>query len=88
MYVYENCSNAEKLVMTMSVQSLMTSRKSAELIAKFIYLTAHDQEMAGHSFADILSDMKVREFISVALISALLSVNSSCCLGMAENEGY
>ena len=36
-YIYENCSNAEKLAINMPVQSVFTSRKSAELLAKFIY---------------------------------------------------
>ena len=62
-YVYENCSNAEKLAMTMPVQSVFTSRKSAELLAKFIYMAAHNQEMEGLTFADILSDVTVRRFV-------------------------
>lgn len=36
-YIYDNCCNAEKLAVTMPVQSLFTSRKSAELLAKFIW---------------------------------------------------
>ncbi len=63
-YVYENCSNAEKLAMTMPVQSVFTSRKSAELLAKFVYMAAHNQEMEDLSFADILSDMTFRKFIN------------------------
>lgn len=63
-YVYENCSNAEKLAMTMPVQSVFTSRKSAELLAKFIYMAAHNQEMENLTFADILADMTVRKFIN------------------------
>lgn len=62
-YVYENCNNAEKLAMTMPVQSVFTSRKSAELLAKFIYMAAHNQEMEGLTFADILSDITVRRFV-------------------------
>ncbi|NLC74532.1 MAG: DUF4145 domain-containing protein [Clostridiales bacterium] len=63
-HVYENCNNAEKLAMTMPVQSVFTSRKSAELLAKFIYMAAHNQEMEELTFADILSDMTVRKFIN------------------------
>lgn len=63
-YVYENCSNAEKLAMNMPVQSVFTSRKSAELLAKFIYLTAHNQEVEMLTFADILSDSTVQKFIN------------------------
>lgn len=62
-YVFENCSNAEKLAMTMPVQSVFTSRKSAELLAKFIYLAAHNQKMEELTFSDILSDYTVRKFI-------------------------
>lgn len=62
-YVYENCCNAEKLAMTMPMQSVFTSRKSAELLAKFIYMAAHNQEMGELSFAGILSDRTVRRFI-------------------------
>jgi len=62
-YIYENCTNAEKLANTMPVQSVFTSRKSAELLAKFIYMAAHNQMMEYMSFADILSDMTVRKFI-------------------------
>ena len=42
-YVYENCNNAEKLAMTMPVQSVFTASKSAELLAKFIYIAANVQ---------------------------------------------
>lgn len=62
-YLYENCSNAEKLAMTMPMQSVFTSRKSAELLAKLIYMAAHNQEMEDLSFADILADRSVRDFI-------------------------
>jgi hypothetical protein len=63
-YLYENCSNAEKLAMTMPVQSVFTSRKSAELLARFLYMAAHNQEMEDLSFADLLSDPAVRRFIN------------------------
>ena len=62
-YVYENCSNAEKLAMTMPVQSIFTSRKSAELLAKLIYMAAHNRQMEELSFAEILADRTVRDFI-------------------------
>lgn len=62
-YVYENCSNAEKLARTMPVQSIFTSRKSAELLAKLIYMAAYNQQMEDLSFADILADRTVRQFI-------------------------
>lgn len=63
-YVYENCINAEKLAMTMPVQSVMTSRKSAELLAKFIYMTAHRQEIGRLTFENILFDTTVKKYIN------------------------
>ena len=63
-HVYENCNNAEKLATTMPEQSLITSRKSAELLAKFIYMAAHKQKMSGMSLANILSDETVKKFVS------------------------
>lgn len=62
-YIYENCNNAEKLAVNMPVQSVFTSRKSAELLARFIYLVAHNQKMEELTFADILADQTVRNFI-------------------------
>lgn len=62
-YVYENCSNAEKLAMTMPMQSVFTSRKSAELLAKLIYMAAHNRQIEELTFADILADRTVRNFI-------------------------
>ncbi len=61
--IYENCNNAERLAITMPVQSVFTSRKSAELLAKFIYMAAHNQEMEEMTFLDILSDSTFRRFI-------------------------
>ena len=62
-YIYENCSNAEKLAVTMPVQSVFTSRKSAEMLAKVIYLAAHNEHMESMTFVDILSDPVFRDFI-------------------------
>lgn len=62
-HIYENCSNAEKLAMTMPVQSVFTARKSAELLAKFIFLAAHNEQMETMSFVDILNDPTFREFV-------------------------
>ena len=63
-YIYENCSNAEKLALSMPVQSVFTSRKSAELLAKFIYMAAHNKELGMLTFADILSDAIVKKFVN------------------------
>lgn len=61
--IYENCNNAEKLAMTMPAQSMLTARKSAESLAKFIYLAAHNEQMEFMNFVDILGDPAVRNFI-------------------------
>ena len=61
--LYDNCSNAEKLARTMPVQSIFTSRKSAELLAKFIYMAACNQQMEEMTFADVLSDWTFKNFI-------------------------
>ena len=63
-YIYENCNNAEKLAVNMPVQSVFTSRKSAELLAKFIYMAAHNQQMEELTFADILSDITFKRFVN------------------------
>ena len=63
-YIYENCNNAEKLAVNMPVQSVFTSRKSAELLAKFIYMAAHNQQMEDLTFAEILSDFTFRKYIN------------------------
>lgn len=63
-YVYENCSNAEKLAISMPVQSVFTSRKSAELLAKFLYMAAHNEVLEGLTFVDILSDPMVGRLIN------------------------
>ena len=62
-YVYEDCSNAEKLVKTMPVQSISSARRCAEGLAKFIFMDVYGQQMGQVSFAEILSDNKVRKFI-------------------------
>ena len=62
-YVYENCCNAEKLAVTRPVQSVFTSRKSAEVLAKFIYMAAHNQKAGEMKFSDILRDDIFRRYI-------------------------
>lgn len=62
-YVYKKCTEAEKLATTMPMQSMFTARKSAEVLARFVYMAAHNQAMENLSFAEILSDHTVREFI-------------------------
>lgn len=62
--LYDNCINAEKLAMSMPVQSMFTSRKCAELLAKYIYLTAHNQCMEQMDFYSILKDEIFIDFIN------------------------
>ena len=76
-YVYENCSNAEKLAMTMPVQSVFTARKSAELLAKFIFLAAHNEQMETMNFVDILGDPAVRDFIDDRKVMNAFSKNKN-----------
>lgn len=61
--IYEDCSNAEKLVKTMPVQSISSARRCAEGFAKFIYMDVYRHQADQMSFAEILSDNQVRKFI-------------------------
>ena len=61
--VYENCTNAEKLVNSIPDASIMIARKSAETIAKFVSLAAHTQQVENMTFVEILSDPTFRNFI-------------------------
>ena len=75
--VYENCSNAEKLALTMPMQSMFTSRKSAELLARLVYLAAHGERMEELSFAEILSDPVVRRYINRDVMDAFHYIRKS-----------
>lgn len=61
--VYRCCNNAEELALTMPDMSIVASRKSAEAIAKFLYLVAYSEEAGNLHFNDILKDPIVKEFI-------------------------
>lgn len=58
------CKNAEELAKSMPDQSMIASRKSAEVIAKFVYLEAHLKSVDDLNFADILSDYTVKNYLS------------------------
>lgn len=74
-HVYEDCKKAEELAAAMPAQSMLAASKSAELIARFIYMASHNQETEGVDFADILSDDTVADFVDNRyLIDALRSV--------------
>ena len=62
--VYGPCTDAEELVRSKPYLSLTAARKSAELLAKFIYMAAHTTALQELTFADILSDYQVRQFIN------------------------
>lgn len=62
--VYGSCSDAEELVRSKPYLSLTAARKSAELLAKFIYMAAHASVLQELTFADILSDYQVKRFIN------------------------
>lgn len=61
---YTPSSSAEKLLRSDPSTSVIASRRSAELLAKFIYLTAHTQSAQDMSFVDILADPEVCKFIN------------------------
>lgn len=61
--VYQPCTDAEELVKSKPYLSLTAARKSAELLAKFIYMAAHTDTLQGLTFADILADPQVRNFV-------------------------
>ena len=62
--LYKPCKDAEELAISKPYMSMFASRKSAELLAKFIYIAAYYSAVEGMTFADILSDAKVQEFIN------------------------
>ena len=61
--IYENCTNAEKLAMSIPDQSIIASRKSAEILARFIYMEVYSNKMEKMDFAGILSDPEVCSYI-------------------------
>lgn len=62
--VYKPCTDAEELVKSKPYLSLIAARKSAELLAKFVYMAAHASALDSLTFADILADYQVRSFIN------------------------
>lgn len=62
--VYGPCTDAEELVKSKPYLSLTAARKSAEILAKFIYMAAHATILQELTFADILTDYQVRQFIN------------------------
>lgn len=87
-HVYVNCCNAEKLALTMPVQSVFTSRKGAEVLAKFIYMAALNQEIKQMTFNDILRDDVFRRYVnSSEIMKAFHHIRTSGNMAVHE-EGY
>lgn len=59
-----HCENAEELAITQPDSSMFKSRKSAEGIARFVYLHVYTQRSTDLSFADILNDTEVKNFLA------------------------
>ena len=57
--LYIPCKDAEELVVSKPYLSMIASRKSAETLARFIYLNAYKQASESLGFADILTDDRV-----------------------------
>lgn len=62
--IYKSSNSAEQLVRSDPSSSATISRKSAETLARFVYLAAYEKDSQHLSFADILTDPKVRNFIN------------------------
>ena len=60
----DSCSNAEELAISMPDLSMIASRKSAEVLAKFVYLVSHSAEAEEMSFADILTNDVVKRYLN------------------------
>ncbi len=69
--VSDSCMNAEELAISKPDLSIISSRKSAEVIAKFVLFMAHSEECESLTFADILADSVVKKYLnSVAVLDA------------------
>ena len=62
--LYIPCKDAEELVVSKPYLSMTASRKSAEALARYIYLNAYKHESESLGFADILTDYTVKEYIN------------------------
>lgn len=62
--IYGPCTDAEELAISKPYLSMTAARKSAELLARFIYIASHYEAAEGISFVDILRDDKVRSYIN------------------------
>lgn len=68
---FGSCANAEELALSKPDLSMISSRKSAEVLAKFVFLVAHAEEVGLLSFVDVLNDPVVKRYLnSVAVMDA------------------
>ena len=63
---FGSCSNAEELVLSKPDLSIISSRKSAEVLAKFVFLVAHSEDVGSLTFADVLADPSVKRYLNSA----------------------
>lgn len=61
---YKPCSEAESMINSHPDSSVLQARKGAELLAKFVYMAAHAEELQNLNFAEILADPQVYNFIN------------------------
>lgn len=62
--LYIPCKDAEELVVSKPYLSMTASRKSAEALARFIYLNAYKHASGSLGFAEILTDYTVKKYIN------------------------
>lgn len=62
--VFKSCANAEELALSKPDLSMIASRKSAEVLAKFVFITAHAENIEDLTFADVLVDPVVKRYIN------------------------
>lgn len=68
---FGSCVNAEELALSKPDLSMISSRKSAEVLAKFVFLVAHSEDVGFYSFADVLADSVVKRYLnSTAVLDA------------------
>jgi hypothetical protein len=85
---FDSCSNAEELAISMPDLSMIASRKSAEVLAKFVYLVSHSAEAEELSFADILSNDVVKRYLNRNILDAFHFIrrNGNVAVHTLENK--
>lgn len=85
---FDSCSNAEELAISMPDLSMVASRKSAEVLAKFVYLVSHSVEAEELSFADILCNDVVKRYLNRNILDAFHFIrrNGNVAVHTLENK--